>query len=197
MSNNFQFYRAQGQAIANFFEDLALLRIAVFREYPYLYEGSLDYERSYLSTYSQAQSSFLFAVYDEGQLIGATTAIALLDETPEVIAPFQNSPYPAEQVFYFGESLLLPAYRGQGLGHRFFDEREAEAKRQGFTWACFCAVVRPDDHPLKPNDYRPLQPFWASRGYLPLGIQTEFSWQDLDKPQADAKPMQFYGKALR
>ena len=32
-------------------DDLARLRIAVFRDWPYIYEGSLDYERAYLESY--------------------------------------------------------------------------------------------------------------------------------------------------
>ena len=32
---------------------LGTLRIAVFREYPYLYDGSLEYEREYLRSHDQ------------------------------------------------------------------------------------------------------------------------------------------------
>jgi hypothetical protein len=32
-------------------QDLAQLRITVFREFPYLYDGDLAYEQNYLRTY--------------------------------------------------------------------------------------------------------------------------------------------------
>ena len=38
------------------FDDLARLRIEVFRDFPYLYEGDLDYERQYLSTFMMSLS---------------------------------------------------------------------------------------------------------------------------------------------
>ncbi len=36
---------------------LAQLRIEVFREFPYLYDGDLDYEETYLDTYLQSDKS--------------------------------------------------------------------------------------------------------------------------------------------
>ena len=39
------------------------------------------------------------------------------------------------RLFYFGESVLLPEYRGQGVGHAFFDHREAQARGVGATAA--------------------------------------------------------------
>ena len=37
--------------------DLARLRIGVFREFPYLYDGSLDYERDYLADYASTEGA--------------------------------------------------------------------------------------------------------------------------------------------
>lgn len=43
-----------GTAVTPYIADLARLRIEVFRAFPYLYEGSEDYEVSYLATYAQS-----------------------------------------------------------------------------------------------------------------------------------------------
>ena len=100
--------------------------------------------------------------------------------------------------FYFGESILLPAYRGYGLGHRFFDQREAHARSFGtFTHTCFCAVQRPESHPAKPAGYRPLDEFWLKRGYKPVpGLQSTFSWPDVGESVATEKPMQYWSRLL-
>ncbi|MFN8304183.1 MAG: GNAT family N-acetyltransferase [Saprospiraceae bacterium] len=193
-----RFERLGGKHFSEVFDDLAALRITVFREYPYLYEGTTDYEKSYLKTYADAERSFLFAVYDSGRMIGATTCIPLENETAEVQEPFQKAGYSLDEVFYFGESLLLPEYRGLGLGHRFFDEREAHAASFGtFRYTCFCAVARPDDHPLRPKDYRPLDEFWTKRGYRKEpGLQSLFDWPDLGETESTAKPMLYWLRAL-
>ena len=62
-----------GSKIASVFEPLAQLRIAVFRDFPYLYDGSLNYEMQYLQTYAGSPRSLLFAAFDGGKMGGATT----------------------------------------------------------------------------------------------------------------------------
>jgi len=187
-----------GSAFRTVFDDLAALRIAVFYDFPYLYEGSVDYEKSYLETYVCAERSFLFAVYDGNQLVGATTALPLRDETAEVQAPFLTAGYDLDTIFYFGESILLPAYRGLGLGNRFFDEREAHTRQfSQYKLACFCAVQRPVDHPLRPADYKPLDGFWTKRGYRRDDtLESAFVWPDRNEIAETAKPMIYWTKML-
>jgi GNAT superfamily N-acetyltransferase len=188
----FKTYR--GEEIKAVFEPLAKLRIAVFHDYPYLYEGSLDYELDYLSTYANSPRSLLFAAFDGEEMVGATTCIPLADETAEVQAPFLAAGMDIHRIFYFGESILLPQYRGHGLGHRFFDEREAHARSFGsFQHTCFCGVVRPGDHPARPADFRPLDEFWKKRGYQPVpGLLSEFEWLDIGEAAPTKKPMQYW-----
>ena len=46
--------RLSGEGLRARLDDLARLRIEVFRAWPYLYEGTLDYERHYLPRYLKA-----------------------------------------------------------------------------------------------------------------------------------------------
>ena len=192
------FQQYTGSEIRSVFDGLATLRISVFREFPYLYEGSIDYEKTYLNTYARSERARLFTVYDREQMVGGTTCLPLRDETADVQAPFIQAGYDLDTVFYFGESLLLPDYRGQGLGHRFFDEREAYARSFGtYLTTTFCAVQRPDDHPLRPAEYRPLDGFWQQRGYKrDANLQTKFSWPDIGETEETGKPMQFWTKRI-
>jgi GNAT superfamily N-acetyltransferase len=188
----------RGEQIASVFEDLAQLRISVFRAFPYLYEGTLVYEKEYLKVYSNSKKSFLFTVYDDAEMVGATTCIPLLDESAEVKKPFIEAKMDISTIFYFGESILLPKYRGLGIGNRFFEERENHAKSFGqFKLTCFCAVQRPDNHPLKPTNYRPLDEFWKKRGYEKSDIlQTQFDWLDIGDTISTEKPMLFWSKNI-
>jgi GNAT superfamily N-acetyltransferase len=186
-----------GSAAKPYVPELARLRMTIFRDFPYLYEGSLEYEEKYLSTYLASPDSFLAVVFDEAKVVGATTAIPLLQETEEFRRPFIEHGYDLSKIFYFGESLLYPQYRGQGIGVKFFEEREKQARSYGATLATFCVVERPDDHPLKPAGYQPLHSFWRKRGFeRKPKLQTTFSWQDVGEVGETHKPMVFWTKGL-
>ncbi|MCY1665106.1 GNAT family N-acetyltransferase [Rhizobium sp. SL86] len=186
-----------GRDATAFVDDLARLRITVFREFPYLYDGDAAYERHYLSTYARSEGSVFVLAADGETIIGAATGTPMATETDEVKAPFLAAGRNPADIFYFGESVLLPAYRGRGIGVAFFDQREAQARRLGLSTCTFCAVERPDDHPRRPADYRPLNTFWAKRGYLHHPeLRTHFSWRDLDEADESPKPLSFWLKTL-
>ena len=188
----------RGAEIEPHIDDLARLRIQVFREFPYLYDGNLDYEAEYLATYVRSADSLCVLVRDEGRVVGASTALPLQDETEEFQQPFVASGWNPARIFYCAESVVLPAWRGRGLGVRFFAEREAHAHTLArFDWCAFCAVQRTADHPRRPADYQPLDAFWARRGYrYHPELHTQYHWRDLDEAEESAKPMSFWLKEL-
>ena len=178
-------------------DDLAQLRITVFRDWPYLYDGSLDYEREYLQTYRDSPGALLVAAFAEGRLVGASTSTPMEDHAEAFADPLRQIGLPVDRILYGAESVLLPAYRGRGLGHRFFDLREDHARKLGRSHVAFCSVMRPDDHPMRPVTFRTNDAFWQGRGYRPLpGVFAEFSWRDVGDAEDTAKPLQFWIRAL-
>ena len=186
-----------GKAIADVLEDVAALRIAVFRDWPYLYDGDLDYERRYLRHYAQTPDAIVAVAYDGAQVVGAATGLPMLAADTEFREAFAGTDIDLSKLFYCAESVLLPAYRGQGAGHQFFDLREGQARALGCSHVCFCGVQRPADHPARPSDYRALDPFWRKRGYAPLGgVQARFFWRDIGEARETPKTLQFWMRAL-
>ena len=186
-----------GEALQAALGDLARLRITVFAAYPYLYDGSEEYERNYLASFSSAADSVLVVAFDGDRIVGAATASPLVRQDEEVLAPFRRAGMDLADVFYFGESVLLPQYRGQGIGHAFFDQREAAAREWGARRATFCGVIRPADHPQRPSDYVPLDGFWRRRGYAPVdGLIGTIAWREHGDCMDVARPMQFWMRDL-
>ena len=190
--------RLSGDKLNQYIPELAELRIRVFRDFPYLYDGDLTYEEKYLQTYIEAPDSVIVLAFDGDHVVGASTGIPLKYETDEVKAPFIAAGYDIDKIFYCGESVLLSQYRGQGAGVAFFDEREAHAHEiGGFDYSCFCGVQRPEDHPLRPADYQPLDNFWRKRGYEKYPeLNTTFSWKEVDEALESPKPMTFWMKKI-
>jgi hypothetical protein len=102
-----------GAAIAPAIPDLARLRIAVFAEWPYLYDGDLGYEEEYLREFAGAEDAVLVAARDGSRIVGAATASPMMAQKDEVRAPFEERGIDTATLFYFGESVLLGEYRGQ------------------------------------------------------------------------------------
>lgn len=189
--------RFTGEDLEPHLKALADLRISVFRSFPYLYQGDREYESAYLATYAEAPGAAIFGVLDGNHMVGAATCVPLTQETEDVQAPFRAAGDPVDRIFYFGESLLLPEYRGQGLGVRFFAEREGEARRQGFRRCVFCGVHRSADHPMRPKDFVPLDAFWMNRGYRKLPNRScTMTWRDLGNPVETEKRLDFWGRDL-
>lgn len=190
--------RVSGADVIPFLDDVARLRMTVFRAFPYLYDGDPDYEAAYLRTYSRAPGSVFVLALDDGRVVGASTGVPLVHEEASFRAPFEAHGPDPERVFYFGESVLESAYRGRGVGRRFFEERTAHARSLGgFDVAAFCAVERPDDHPRRPEGYEPLHAFWRRLGFERRPeLQTTYRWKDLDEAGPSSKPMVFWTRPL-
>lgn len=176
---------------------LAALRIAVFREWPYLYDGTEAYEADYLKDFMSEAGSVLVVAEVEGAIVGAATASPMSGQKAAFRAPFEQRGIDTGRLFYFGESVLNPEFRGLGIGHGFFDARESAARAAGADRAAFCAVIRPHDHMLRPDGARDLHPFWRARGYAPVeGLTCNFDWKDIDQQGESAHDMQFWMRTL-
>lgn len=187
-----------GEDIKTVLPDLARLRMVVFRDWPYLYEGTLEYEEEYLGKFAKAKGAVCVIARDGDLIVGASTGAPMIEHADEFGEPFKKAGYDITKIFYCGKSVLLKSHRGYGVGHAFFDHREAQARKLGkFTHSTFCRVVRQDDHPLKPKDYVPLDAFWTTRGYAPVqGIIATYKWLDIGQTEETLHDMQFWMKAL-
>ncbi|MDP0498908.1 MAG: GNAT family N-acetyltransferase [Verrucomicrobiota bacterium JB022] len=186
-----------GKGVVPYIDDLARLRISVFAEYPYLYDGGLTYEREYLSHLARCESSFLVIAKDKDLVVGCSTALPLAEADADFQEPFQRHGYDLKEVFYFGESVLDPHYRGYGAGRVFFEQREAAARAGKFRWASFCAVERPDEHPRRPVDYSPLDRWWQRLGFVKHPeLKANFDWKEIGQPAMSTHPMSFWLKEL-
>ena len=132
-----------GPAIAEAHAAFQRLHVEVFRDWPYLYEGNTQAE-PYISNYVNHPRAALFLASAAANPIGVATCLPLGDESANVQAPFLERGWDVNRFFYFGEGIILSAWRGKGLGVRFFELRESHAAPSSTAdYATFCSVRRP------------------------------------------------------
>jgi GNAT superfamily N-acetyltransferase len=187
-----------GAAMVPHLAALSRLRIAVFREWPYLYDGSAANESSHLAAFAQAGGAGLAVAFDGDAAVGCSSCLPMAQEDDYVAAPFRARGWDVGRFFYFGESVLLPAYRGQGVGVEFFRQREAHARAvSDCDFAAFCAVQRPAEHPLRPAGAVPLDAFWRKRGFVPYpNLFCTMRWKQVDTADKVENRLTFWLKSL-
>lgn len=198
MASDLQVLVRRGPDITEWLDAVAHLRAKAFRSFPYLYEGDAEYEKHYLEMYARAEDSLLVLVLADDLVVGASTGLPLADAQPAFQGPLADQGFPVEAVFYCGESILLPAYRGLGLGHRFFDEREAHARSLGgIQWTSFASVDRAEDDPRCPSNYRSNEPFWTRRGYVRQpNMKVRLPWKQVGESSETEQTLTMWLHAL-
>lgn len=178
---------------------LSRLRIAVFREWPYLYEGDATQEAEYLAAYAASPGAAMVLAFAEGvpDPVGIATCQPLAEADAPIREPFLRAGIDPASVCYFGESVLLPAYRRRGAGHGFFAAREAHARALGLTRSAFAAVVRNPSDPRRPRDHHPLDAFWRKRGYAPRpDLSFVMEWREIGDDRMTPHSLSFWMRAL-
>lgn len=168
--------------IRPYIDDLANLRITIFKEYPYLYKGEMEYEQEYLSVYADSADSVAILAFDDDRLIGAVTAIPMQDEMDELSTPIREAGLALDKTFYIGELLFLPEYRGVRHGSGLARQIEEHIRNLGsFTHLTCATVMRPSHHPLKPGWHLPIDYFLACLGFEKMnGVVGSLDWPELD-----------------
>ena len=186
-----------GAAIARGLGEFQRLHVAVFQEWPYLYEGDPN-ETPYIASYVHRPRAALFLAWAGDQAIGLCTCLPLGDESENVQAPFIARGWDVRRFFYFGEGLLRREWRGRGLGRKLFELRESHARAVSTAdYAVFCSVRRPAAHPLRPADAPTNDAFWRKRGYEPMpGVSCTMTWRDRGEPDETRHTLDFWIRSL-
>jgi GNAT superfamily N-acetyltransferase len=187
-----------GSGLKPHIHSVAKLRMEVFKEYPYFEDPNLQKEMDYLRKISLCKEAISVLIFDNTTLVGVSLGYPLNSEEPSLLRPWKERGMDIDSYFYFGNSALLKHYRGRGIGHHFFDAREAHvAQYKKYKHICFCAPDCPEPDPNRPKDFVSLVDFWRKRGYIHHPeIKGTLSWKKINEPHPTEKPMSFWVKDL-
>ena len=156
-----------------------------FKEYPYLYEGTVEQEHAYLNHYVSNPQAMLLLALDDTKLVGASTGIPLIAETILFTASqsvLQSRHIDPMRCYYYGEIMVDRLYQGRGIANALYQQQGHQAIKLGFEYAVIMTVMRPDNHPQKPKGYRSTDTLWPKLGFEPLNVTVDIPWSTI---QAD------------
>lgn len=102
---------------------MASLWINIFKDFPYIYDGSVDYEVKYLGRYLQAKNAqFVVAINPQNQLVRLATCLPLSEEESFVEKPFLDVDLNLEKIAYFCNVKRSPQHPLKPEGYRQLDD---------------------------------------------------------------------------
>lgn len=189
------FQTIYGLDVIPYLDDIARLRITIFREFPYLYEGSLAYEKEYLAKFSRSKESVTILAKDQEEVIGVFTGLPLHLEDETITRSI-----PQEKLldsFYFSELLLLKAYRKQGIGKNLLQQMETIIKQKSvYQRIVFASILREENHPLKPLEYYSMDNAWKKYGYSKTTDTCQILWKEINQSEETPKTLAIWEKVL-
>ena len=170
--------RFEGSACRAILPEVARIRIRLFKGHPYYYAGTLDYEMDYLKAMADYPQSLVILARHEEVVVGAATSLPLASEADilkETARAFEKAGIDPSTGYYYGEILVDPTVRNQGIARQFYRTRQGFAKAHGFSFVCFAAIN--NEGRSVPDTYYDPQPFWQKMGFTHYPeISFPYSW---------------------
>ncbi len=171
----------KGKQGKKFSADIIRFYITMFKEFPYLYDGSYEVEKEEKDYFYTSDCSLTLIVFDQDEIVGVSRSILLSEYLEDLEFSSASEDFNQTDYMYIAEVMIKEQYRGQGLLRLFFDYHEQFAREQKCSYSLFATVVRPVDHPLRPVDYRSLEPLWKHFGYTTLSEpKMILAWKQID-----------------
>lgn len=173
--------RLSGRNILPYVNEIACLRKEFYKEYPYLYNTTMDFEIKDITHYASYPESTAIIVFDKDVVVGASTGIPMIYEEDVIQQSFMANNISPDTVFYLADSILRPEYRGLGLYRSFFSHREKVAESLDLRYCSFCCVKRASDDHKRPPKYTPLDSIWQHFDYSKhAGLDIVYAWEETD-----------------
>lgn len=175
-SNNLTVEILTGKQIIPVIPEVAKLRIKMFREFPYLYEGGIkykEYEEKYLTSFIETSHALLVTLKDGNTIGGVATALPFIsagEHFVEVLQKFREQGLNPKDYFYIGDVIVLPEYQGQRFSVISVEKIENLARQWGYKHACLMTVMRDKNDPRRPKNYKDTDGIWAHLGYEKIDI---------------------------
>jgi len=187
-----------GREIDAVIPKLADLRIEIFAEYPFLYEGSLEDEKQHIKKFFAMEDAIVVAAFDQDKIVGISTAYPFIYEKESFQKLFLKHQRAPQEYFIIGEVALQKQYRRLGIGKKILQEIEAYAQKlNSYKYFCLYTFVRSPEDPRRPSDYYPETIFWKNRGFVEHPeLHATVAYREIGESKKTPKKIRFWTKDI-
>lgn len=179
-----------GEQITPYNEAIISLVNEVFYDYPYLYQGNCPGYDESLCAYAQSMNSLVVLALDEEKVIGLATGIPINESWVKDDLDLQGA-------YYLGELVVLPSYRGQGLGYKMGKEIESFARDHKYSLLTLLSIDEALLEARAPNGYISSSCTFKKLGYSKHpNLYYDGSWINVGESEPIPHRHRFWTKAL-
>lgn len=189
----------EGQDLSPFLEKIAALRVSVFHEYPYLYEGTIEFEiNKVLPMYLRSVNSIFVIALKEDQVVGAATGIPLTDMEAMYQQPFKENNISMKGIFCLGDLMVVKKMRGKGIGSKMYKIFEEHVRKKNvYKKIALYEIQRDKKDPKQQKNYHSLDNFWKSYGFVKHPeIHFQIPWKEVGDDKEKVHHLIFWLKDL-
>jgi len=187
----------KGKEILPFLEEISKLRRKIFREWPYLYEGTDESDKEFVEVYANCDAIAVFVI-NNGKLVGHSIGVPLVAMPEEFTDRFSSHSIPKEKIFYWAEIILLEEYRNKKIGEKiYYQMEEAIKKANKYALISGCEIYREENDERRPKSYRSNDHFLEKIGFVRNpDMIAFFTYKEIGESEATPKEMHFWEKQL-
>lgn len=187
-----------GSQALSYMNDIADLRICCFREYPYLYDGTVQGEQEYLEIYFRTENSVFVIVIENQKVVGVITGIPIEEFLSPLLNLLDENEIATDSIFYFGDMILCKRLRGKGIGHQMYKKFEEWVRsKKKYKEIVGCTIIRPYDDLRKPKNYVSLDGYWIKKGFVKHPkLVVWFPWREVGTNKEIQHPLCIWSKNL-
>lgn len=131
----------KGHQIKPYSKAIVELLLTVFKEPPYLYEGTVEEYLPFVEIYANSADGIACLLFENKKLVGVVTGVPLQEMPERFRTSFGNQ---CKTMYYLGEMGLVKEYQKQKLGTLLYSEFEKQIP-PGFDTLCFCKISEPNN----------------------------------------------------
>lgn len=185
----------KGDEVIPYLKRLAEIRLLFYRDYPYLYDGTLEEEENYLSTYAHSENTLLVIAKRDEEVVGAILGLPLIESPEENKEAFKDTEVSPAELFYLGDSMVINELKTTDLLDQLYYQFETAVQQFGkYRGIVVCEIERDSNDP---KNNCPYEVTWNKKGFLREPSQVvHFSWKEIGDLDSSDHRMIFWSKLL-